>query len=88
MAELNRLFDRDVVIEIKEAWEAYVPKILRLAASEDDNRALQVARSTVAECASDGMYILISAPSGPSNHRWRNGEGGGGGPNWISRRGA
>ncbi len=55
-AELNRLFDRDIAAEVKEIWEAYVPKIIRLAESEHDNRALQVARTTVGESTSDGMH--------------------------------
>ena len=56
---MNRLFDRDIAAEIRDSWEAYIPKIIRLAESEHDNHALQAARSTVGEYASDGTSIYF-----------------------------
>ena len=52
-------FDRDIAAEIRDSWEAYIPKIIRLAESEHDNHALQAARSTVGEYASDGTSIYF-----------------------------
>ena len=59
-AELNCLFDQDIVAETRDSYLGglYVPKIICLGESEHDNHALQDGRSiTVGEYASDGMSI-------------------------------
>jgi len=59
LAELDRIFQREAVKEMKEIWRSTVPKIIAVAADEPNPHLRSLSEEAQASNISDGTYIYV-----------------------------